>query len=98
MPNNINEPSAVSDKSTVSLMPEPPFLRVRWAAVGTIPHTGGPKARPANTSLEEERREVLDSVLDALAGNPPDPDETAACHHLLKRLAESAGRRRRDST
>jgi hypothetical protein len=35
---------------------------------------------------------VLDSVLDAMAGNPPDPDEMAACRHLLKRLAETAGR------
>jgi hypothetical protein len=37
---------------------------------------------------------VLDSVLDALAGDPPDPDEMAACRHLLQRLAESAGRGR----
>jgi hypothetical protein len=40
---------------------------------------------------------VLDSVLDALTGNPPDPDEMAACRHLLKRLAETAGRPGRDS-
>jgi hypothetical protein len=72
-------------------MSEPPFLRVRWSAVG-VADTGGPAARLANTSLEEERREVLDSVLDAMAGNPPDPDEMAACRHLLKRLAETAGR------
>jgi hypothetical protein len=97
MPNSINERSAVSDELTVSLVPEPPFLRVTWAAVGALPHTGGPGARPANTSLEEERREVLDSVLDALTGNPPDPDEAAACRHLLKRLAETAGRPGPDS-
>jgi hypothetical protein len=72
-------------------MSEPPFLRVTWSAVG-VSRTGGPGARPANTSLEEERREVLDSVLDAMAGNPRDPDEMAACRHLLKRLAETAGR------
>jgi hypothetical protein len=35
---------------------------------------------------------VLDSVLDAMAGKPPDADEMAACRHLLKRLAETAGR------
>lgn len=72
-------------------MSQPPFLRVIWSAVG-VPHPGGPGACPANASLEEERREVLDSVLDAMAGNPPDPDEMAACRHLLTRLAESAGR------
>jgi hypothetical protein len=27
-----------------------------------------------------------------MAANPPDPDEMAACRHLLKRLAETAGR------
>ena len=77
-------------------MSEPPFLRVTWSAVG-FPHTGGPGTRPANTSLEEERREVLDSVLDAMAGNPPDPDEMAACRHTLKRLGETAGRHGRHS-
>jgi hypothetical protein len=77
-------------------MSEPPLLRVTWSANGA-PHTGGPGARPANTSLEEERREVLDSVLDAMAGNPPDADEMAACRHLLKRLAETAGRHGRHS-
>ena len=84
----------MSDKSTVSRMSEPPFLRVRWSAVG-VPDTGEQGARPAKTSLEEERREVLDSVLDALAGNAPDPDQMAACRHLLKRLGETAGRRGR---
>jgi hypothetical protein len=75
-------------------MSEPPFLRVRWSVVG-VADTGGQRTRPPNTSLEEERREVLDSVLDAMAGNPPDPDETAACRHLLKCLAETAGRHSR---
>jgi hypothetical protein len=60
-----------------------------------VSNTGGQGARPANNSLEEERREVLDSVLDALAGNAPDPDQMAACRHLLKRLGETAGRRGR---
>ena len=72
-------------------MSEPPLLRITWSANG-VPHTGGPAPRPANTSLEEERLEVLYSVLDAMAGNPTDPDEMAACRHLLKRLAETAGR------
>ena len=81
----------MSDKSTVSRMSEPPFLRVRWSAVG-VSGTGEQGARPAKTSLEEERREVLDSVLDALAGTAPDPDQVAACRHLLKRLGEAPGR------
>ena len=97
MPDNVNERGAVSDESTVSLRPEPPFLRAAWASVGAVPHTSGPAARPASTSLEEERREVLDSVLDALASNAPDPDEMAACRHLLKRLTEIAGPHGRDS-
>jgi hypothetical protein len=33
------------------------------------------------------------SVLGALAGNSPDPDEMAACSRLLKHLADTAGRR-----
>ncbi len=72
-------------------MSQPPFLRVTWSAIG-ISHRGGPGARPGVTSFEEERREVLDSVLDAMARNKPDADEMAACRHLLKRLAETAGR------
>jgi hypothetical protein len=80
----------------VSRKSQPQFLRVIWSADGVSP-TGGPGARPANTSFEEERREVLDSVLDAMAGNPPDPDEMAACRHLLQRLAETAGRHGRHS-
>jgi hypothetical protein len=54
--------------------------------------TSGPGAGPENTSLDEERREVLASVLGTLAGNPSDADEMAACRHLRKRLAATAGR------
>jgi hypothetical protein len=32
------------------------------------------------------------SVLDALAGNPPDPDEMAACSYLLHHLSQTAVR------
>jgi hypothetical protein len=39
-------------------------------------------------SLEEERREILTSVMDVLAGNSPDPDEMAACSYLLKHLTQ----------
>jgi hypothetical protein len=31
------------------------------------------------------------SVLGALAGNAPDPDEMAACSYLLKHLSQTAG-------
>jgi hypothetical protein len=77
-------------------MSQSPFLRVTWSAIG-VSHRGGPGARPEITSFEEERREVLDSVLGAMASNPPDPDEMAACRHLLKRLAEAGGRHGPDS-
>ena len=86
----------MSDESSVSLMSQPPFLRVTWSAID-VSRNGGAGARPEITSFEEERREVLDSVLNAMACNPPDSDEMAACHHLLKRLAETAGRDGRDS-
>jgi hypothetical protein len=57
----------------VTRIPEPP-----------IPATG-----PQNVSLEEERREILASVMEALAGNAPDPDEMAACGYLLKHLLKA---------
>jgi hypothetical protein len=87
LPNNINEQGAVSDEFTVTHPPEPPFLRATPAVVGSVPHARGPGAVPEDTSLEEERREVLASVLGALSGNPPDPDEMTACSYLLKHLA-----------
>ena len=37
-------------------------------------------------SLDEERREILTSVMGVLDGNSPDPDEMAACSYLLKHL------------
>jgi hypothetical protein len=37
-------------------------------------------------TFEEERREVLDGVLEALCWHPPDPDEMAACGHLMTHL------------
>jgi hypothetical protein len=78
-------------------MPEPPFFRVASAAVGDVPRARGPGAGSENSSLDEERRELLASVLGTLAGNPSDPEETAACRHLLRRLAETAGRSGRHS-
>ena len=87
----------MSDELTVSLMPEPPFHRATSTAAGGVPRISGPEAGLENTSLDQERREVLASVLETLSGNPSDPDEMAACRHLLKRLAETAGRPGRHS-
>lgn len=72
-------------------MPAPPFLRAT-PTVGGVPDTYGPGTGPEITSLDQERREIVASVLETLAANPSDPDEVAACRHLLKRLAETAGR------
>ena len=80
----------MSDEPVVTLMPL--FLRAKSAASGGTPLTSRPAAGQPNTSLEEERREIVASVLGALAGNSPDPDEMAACSHLLKHLADTAGR------
>ncbi len=71
---------------------KPPSLRVVPAAVGGVPPNPGSGTGPQNASIHEERREILASVLVALAANSPDPDEMAACSHLLKHLAETAGR------
>jgi hypothetical protein len=57
-------------------MPEPPILLTR----------------PHSASLDEECREVLASVMYALAGQASDPDETSACNYLLKHLTQTAGR------
>jgi hypothetical protein len=38
---------------------------------------------------EDERREVLESVLQAMATTEPDPHRTAACRYLLRHLALS---------
>ena len=70
---------------------EPPPLRTS-AAVGGFPGTRGPAVLLDNTTLDEERHEVVASVLGALAANPPDPDEMAACSYLLKHLSQGANR------
>jgi hypothetical protein len=45
------------------------------------------------SSFEEERREVLESVMGALSSPAPDPDEMTACNYLLKHLAAIVGNR-----
>jgi hypothetical protein len=39
-------------------------------------------------SFEQERREVLDTVFDALSRRAPDADEMAACTFLMRHLME----------
>ena len=45
------------------------------------------------SSFEQERREILESVMTALATTAPDPDEMAACSYLLRHLAGSLDNR-----
>ena len=42
-----------------------------------------------STSLDEERREVFDSVLQAVQIREPDADRMAACAYLLRHLART---------
>ena len=38
-------------------------------------------------TFEEERREILHSVFEALCCHPPNSDEMAACSYLVRHLA-----------
>ena len=49
-----------------------------------------PPARRSSDTRAEERREVLQAVLEALTSHAPDPAEMAACHYLLRHLNEAA--------
>jgi len=42
-------------------------------------------------TFDEERKEVLESILDALAIPEPDPDRAAVCHLLLRHLIHMPG-------
>lgn len=66
---------------TIRCIYTPEFAYVDWQPPGCAP-----------TSLEEERRELLDSLLQALKITGLDADRLAACNGLLRHLAE-AGRR-----
>jgi hypothetical protein len=46
-----------------------------------------PSSGRPGSPFEEECREVFESVLEAMATTPPDPDRTAACCYLLRHLA-----------
>jgi hypothetical protein len=43
-------------------------------------------------TLEEERREVFDGVLESLRTQPPDDDRMAVCQYLLRHLASTEPR------
>ena len=48
------------------------------------------RSRPAHCrhdTFEQERSEVLESVMAALSSTNADPDEVAACSHLLHHLS-----------
>jgi hypothetical protein len=46
-----------------------------------------PASGSQGNSFEEERREVLDCVFEALRSHQPDPDEMAACGYLVRHLS-----------
>ena len=46
---------------------------------------------PPDAGLDEERREILACVLDAMAGNTHDAEEMAVYGRLLRHLTQTAG-------
>lgn len=75
----------------MTLKPEPSVLLAVPKPTGDRRSTAGAGAASAasDTTLDEERREVVAGVLEALAGNSPDPDEMAACGYLLRHLSRT---------
>ena len=67
-------------------MEQPQIVRPQIAGPTAITRSGSPFA-----TLDEERREILESVMGALSSADPDPDEMAACSYLLKHLSATAG-------
>ena len=51
-----------------------------------------PMPGTASASLDEERREVLESVMEVLGGDQPDPEALAACSYLLEHLCRGMAR------
>ena len=82
----------------MTLEPELPYLLSAPAPFSRAPRLLVPAASQRNATLDEERGEVLAGVLAALSGNPPDPDEMAACSRLLNHLSETADRFGRRAT
>jgi len=67
-------------------MEQPQIVRPHIADPTTITRSGSPLA-----TLDEERREVLESVMTAVSSAVPDPDVMAACSYLLRHLSATAG-------
>jgi hypothetical protein len=51
-----------------------------------FPKRERPADSPRLSPLEEERREILESVFGAIGTEPPDADRKAAWFHLLRHL------------
>ena len=71
------------------LKPESSVLLAVPKPTGERRSTAGATSAASGTTLDEERREVVAGVLEALAGNSPDPDEMAACSYLLRHLSRT---------
>jgi hypothetical protein len=62
-------------------------ILARWEEAPDYPFG----SRRALATLEEERREVLESVIETMGTKPRDADCLAACSSLLHHLAGSTG-------
>jgi len=74
-----------------------PSIKTPPAATRGVPNSSTPEYsfgdRSARTAtLDEERREVFDSVFQSMRIQEPDPDHGAACAYLLRHLARTQGR------
>lgn len=49
---------------------------------------------PVRATMEEERQEALEGVLEAMATEDPDSSRAAACSYLLRHLTGRCGLRR----
>jgi hypothetical protein len=78
-------------------------MKTSPAAIPAIPSAGAAAHRypaerpleggsPRTTTLEEERREVFDSVLQSMRVPEPDAGRMAACAFLLRHLARTQQR------
>jgi hypothetical protein len=74
-----------------------PSTKTPPAAPRGVPPSSAPEYsfgdRSARTAtLDEERREVFDSVFQSMRIQEPDADHAAACAYLLRHLAHTEGR------